>query len=98
MNRYTSHSITRCQQRGVKAEVADFVVAYGDFTRTHQDRKFFIMIISSSIRCDALGAAGSRCTTREGLAGENDPGKPNRRRNRIPLRCQGLWTDRFEAW
>jgi hypothetical protein len=42
MNRYTSHSITRCQQRGVKAEVADFVVAYGDFTRTHQDRKFFI--------------------------------------------------------
>lgn len=39
---FTNHSIVRCQQRGISEEVAAFIFKYGNFVRTHNDRKYFI--------------------------------------------------------
>tara|TARA_B100000767_G_C19331854_1_gene355990 strand:+ start:224 stop:517 length:294 start_codon:yes stop_codon:yes gene_type:complete len=40
--RHTNHSNIRCQQRGIKAEVIEFIVKYGNSKNTHTHKKYFI--------------------------------------------------------
>lgn len=39
---YSSHTDIRCQQRGIKKEVINFIVNYGQCRNSHQDKKYFI--------------------------------------------------------
>ena len=39
---FTNHSLERCQQRGISADVAEFIFNYGDRKKTHQDDRYMI--------------------------------------------------------
>ena len=39
---HSSHSSIRCQQRGIREEVINFIVKYGQSRNSHQDKKYFI--------------------------------------------------------
>lgn len=39
---YSPHTDIRCQQRGIKKEVINFIVNYGQCRNSHQDKKYFI--------------------------------------------------------
>jgi hypothetical protein len=39
---YSPHCSIRCQQRGIREEVINFIVKYGQYKNSHQDKKYFI--------------------------------------------------------
>ena len=39
---HSLHSSMRCQQRGIRKEVINFIVKYGQCKNSHQDKKYFI--------------------------------------------------------
>ena len=42
--KHSSHSSIRCQQRGIREEVINFIVKYGQSRNSHQDKKYFITL------------------------------------------------------
>ena len=39
---FSQHSLVRCQQRGIKGDVVEFIFNHGDYVNTHNDKKYFI--------------------------------------------------------
>ena len=39
---YSPHTQIRCQQRGIKKDVINFIVNHGHCRNSHQDKKYFI--------------------------------------------------------
>ena len=39
---FSSHAKKRCQQRGIRPAVVEFIFNNGDFINTHSEKKFYI--------------------------------------------------------